>query len=119
MRRTSEPPRLHKSFGNKAETTMADNSGAKTRLETAVQRLEMALSRVIGPGGAQAGDVDRLRQDINGLDSELTALRAERDNLIQELADARAEGAALQGSMDAVSNRLDHAIETAHALLDE
>jgi len=98
---------------------MADNSGAKTRLETAVQRLEMALSRVIGPGGAQAGGVDRLRQDISGLNSELTGLRAERDSLIQELADARAEGAALQGSMDAASSRLDHAIETVHALLDE
>jgi chromosome segregation ATPase len=99
---------------------MADDSGAKERLETAVQRLEAALGRVVESGGAEAKvDAERLRQDIGGLDSELAALRTERDGLVQELAEARAEGAALQSAMDAVSTRLDQAIASVHALLDE
>ena len=101
---------------------MADDPGAKKRLETAVQRLETALGLVLGSEGMETGtaaEVDRLRQDIGGLDSELTSLRAERDGLSRELADARAEKAALQDAMDAVSARLEQAIETVHSLLGE
>ncbi|MDP6690987.1 MAG: DUF4164 family protein [Alphaproteobacteria bacterium] len=102
---------------------MADDAGAKVRLEAAVQRLESALSRVVERGaigaGDEAGDIAGLRQELNGLDSELTAVRSERDRLTQELAEARAEGAALQGAMDATSARLDTAIDAVHALLDE
>ncbi len=102
---------------------MADDAGAKVRLEAAVQRLESALSRVVERGGIGAGedaaDISGLRQELNGLDSELTAVRTERDRLAEELAEARAEGAALQGAMDATSVRLDSAIDAVNALLDE
>ncbi len=98
---------------------MADDAGAKARLEAAVQRLETALGRVVERDGAGAEDIAKLRQELNGLDSQLTQARAERDGLAEELADARAEGAALQEAMDSVSTRLDSAISSVHALLDE
>ena len=98
---------------------MADDAGAKARLEAAVQRLETALGRVVDRGGAGAGGIAGLRQELKGLDSQLAEARAERDNLAGELAAARAEGAALQEAMDAVSARLDGAINSVHALLDE
>ena len=98
---------------------MADDAGAKARLEAAVQRLETALGRVVERDGAGTADIAGLRQELKGLDSELTAARAERDSLAGELAQARAEGAALQEAMDAVSARLDNAINSVHALLDE
>ena len=72
---------------------MADDAGAKARLEAAVQRLETALGRVVDRGGAGAGDIAGLRQELKGLDSQLAEARAERDNLAGELAAARAEGA--------------------------
>ncbi|MBT4170750.1 MAG: hypothetical protein HOE05_21635, partial [Rhodospirillaceae bacterium] len=69
---------------------MADDAGAKARLEAAVQRLETALGRVVDRGGAGAGDIAGLRQELKGLDSQLAEARAERDNLAGELAAARA-----------------------------
>ena len=58
---------------------MADDAGAKARLEAAVQRLESALGRVVERDGAGAEDIAKLRQELNGLDSQLTQARAERD----------------------------------------
>jgi chromosome segregation ATPase len=98
---------------------MADDAGAKARLEAAVQRLETALGRVAEQGGVGAEDVERLRQELGARDSDLVAARAERDQLADELAQAKTEGAALQAAMDAVSSRLDNAIHSVHALLDE
>ena len=98
---------------------MADDAGAKARLEAAVKRLETALGRVVERDGAGAEDIAGLRQELSGLDSQLAEARAERDSLTGELAEARAEGVALQEAMDAVSARLDGAINSVHALLDE
>ena len=101
---------------------MADDAGAKARLEAAVQRLESALGRVAeqgGAGSADAGEVDGLRRELDALDSDLYAARAVRDRLAEELTQAKADGAALQAAMDAVSSRLDNAINSVHALLDE
>ncbi|MFP6772798.1 MAG: DUF4164 family protein [Alphaproteobacteria bacterium] len=101
---------------------MADDAGAKARLEAAVQRLESALGRVAeqgGAGSADAGEVDGLRRELDALDSDLNAARADRDRLAEGLTQAKADGAALQAAMDAVSSRLDNAINSVHALLDE
>ncbi len=98
---------------------MADDAGAKARLEVAVQRLETALGRIAERGGSGAADMAGLRQELSGLESDLTAARVERDGLAEELAQAKAEGAALQTAMDSVSTRLDKAIDAVHALLDE
>jgi chromosome segregation ATPase len=110
---------LSKPFSYKTESKMADDAGAKARLEAAVQRLETALGRIAERGGGGDGDREGLRQELGSLESDLTALRAERDGLADELTRAKAEGAALQTAMDAVSARLDNTIETVHALLDE
>ena len=98
---------------------MADDDGAKARLEAAVQRLESALGRVAEQDGAGSADLSQLRLELDRRDSELAALRAERDQLSQTLADTCAEAASLQGAMDAVSTRLDKAINSVHALLEE
>jgi predicted nucleic acid-binding Zn-ribbon protein len=101
---------------------MADDAGAKARLEAAVRRLETALSRAAeqsGAGSTDAGEVDGLRRELEALDSDLTAARADRDRLAGELTQAKADGATLQAAMDAVSSRLDGAINSVHALLDE
>lgn len=98
---------------------MTDDAGAKERLETAVQRLEQALSRVTDKGSGGAADMDRLRQELDGREQELVAVRTERDRLVEELAQTKADGLALQTAMDAVSSRLDGAIDAVHALLDE
>jgi chromosome segregation ATPase len=111
--------KLCKSFSNNTESNMADDAGAKARLEAAVQRLETALGRVAGRDSSGAEDIARLRQELGSLDSELAAARAERDSMAEELTRTRAEGASLQAAMDAVSARLDTAINSVHALLDE
>ncbi len=98
---------------------MADDAGSKARLEAAVQRLESALNRVAERGGAGSGDVDQLRREIGSLDSDLAAAKAERDRMAEELAQAKADSAAMQEAMDDVSTRLDNAINSVHALLDE
>lgn len=110
---------LSKPFLIMTESKMADDAGAKARLEAAVQRLETALGRIAERGGGGDADMAGLRQELGSLESDLTALRAERDGLADALTMAKAEGAALQAAMDAVSSRLDKAIETVHALLDE
>ena len=104
---------------------MADDAGAKARLEAAVRRLETALSRAAeqsgagGKGSTDAGEVDGLRRELEALDSDLAAARTDRDRLAGELTLAKADGATLQAAMDAVSSRLDGAINSVHALLDK
>jgi chromosome segregation ATPase len=98
---------------------MADDDGAKARLEAAVQRLEIALGQVSERDSGVGADVSQLRLEVEQRDSELSTLRAERDQLAETLSDTQAEAASLQDAMDAVSTRLDSAISSVHALLEE
>ena len=48
---------------------MADEGGAKARLEAAVKRLELALGRAAERSGTGTEDVKRLHREVNGLES--------------------------------------------------
>ena len=48
---------------------MADEGGAKARLEAAVKRLELALGRAAERSGTGTEDVKRLHREISGLES--------------------------------------------------
>ena len=98
---------------------MADEGGAKARLEAAVKRLELALGRAAERGGTGTEDVKRLHREISGLESELSNAQAENDRLSEDLAQTKAKNETLQSAMDNISTRLDGAIDAVQALLEE
>ena len=98
---------------------MADEGGAKARLEAAVKRLELALGRAAERGGTGTKDVKRLHREINGLASELSNAQAENDRLSEDLAQTKAKNPTLQSAMDNISTRLEGAIDDVQALLEE
>ena len=98
---------------------MADEGGAKARLEAAVKRLELALGRVAECNGTGTEDVKRLNRKINDLESELSNAQAENDRLSEDLAQTKAKNVTLQSAMDNISTRLDSAIDAVQALLEE
>ena len=98
---------------------MADEGGAKARLEAAVKKLELALGRAAERGGTGTEDVKRLHREINGLGSELSNAQAENDQLSEGLAQTKAKNVTLQSAMDNISTRLDGAIDAVQALLEE
>ena len=98
---------------------MVDEGGAKTRLEAAVKRLELALGRAAERNGTGTEDVKRLHREISGLESELSNAQAENDRLSEDLAQTKAKNVTLQSAMDNISTRLDGAIDAVQALLEE
>ena len=98
---------------------MADEGGAKARLEAAVKRLELALGQAAERSGTGTEDVKRLHREISGLESELSNAQAENDRLSEDLAQTKAKIVTLQSAMDNISTRLDGAIDAVQALLEE
>lgn len=98
---------------------MADEVGAKARLEAAVKRLEVALGRTTDHSGANSQDVKHLHREMNNLESNLADARTKNERLSEELAQTKAEYLKLQNAMDKLSTRLDGAIDTVQALLEE
>ena len=98
---------------------MADEGGAKARLEAAVKRLELALGRAAARGGTGTEDVKRLHREKSGLESELSNAQAENDRLSEGLAQTKAKNVTLQSAMDNISTRLDGAIDAVQALREE
>ena len=98
---------------------MADEGGAKARLEAAVKRLELALGQAAERSGTGTEDVKRLHREISGLESELSNAQAENDRLSEDLAQTKAKNVTLQSATDNISTRLDGAIDAVQALLEE
>ena len=98
---------------------MADEGGAKARLETAVKRLELAVRQAAERNDTGTKDVKLLHQKIEGLKSELSNAQAENDRLSEGLAQTKAKNVTLQSAMDNISTRLDGAIDDVQALLEE
>ena len=98
---------------------MADEGGAKARLEAAVKRLELALGRAAERSGTGTEDVKRLHREISGLESELSNAQAENDRLSEDLAQTKAKNVTLQSAMDNISTQLDGAFDAVQALLEE
>ena len=98
---------------------MADEGGAKARLEEAVKKLELALGQAAVRSGTGTKDVKRLSREINGLKSDLSNAQAENDRLSQDLAQSKAKIVTLQSAMDNISTRLDGTIDAVQALLEK
>ena len=98
---------------------MADEGGAKTRLEAAVKRLELALGRAAERSSTGTEDVKRLHGEISGLELELSNSQAENDRLSEDLAQTKAKNVTLQSALDNISTRLDGAVDAVQALLEE
>ena len=98
---------------------MADEGGAKARLEAAVKRLELALGQEAERSSTATEDVKLLHREINGLELELSNAQAENDQLSEDLAQTKAKNVTLQSAMDNIATRLDGAIDDVQALLEE
>ena len=98
---------------------MADEGGAKARLEAAVIRLELVLGQAAERSRTGTEDVKRLHHEINGLESELSNAQVENDRLSEDLAHTKAKNVTLQSAMDNISTRLDGAVDAVQALLEE
>jgi chromosome segregation ATPase len=98
-------------------TGMTGEDNAKQRLELAIGRLEAALSNLAARRHASEDDLERMRSEKDALSDELASARAENDTLRQQLADLQGSYATLEETTDAVSHRLDAAIEELRKLM--
>jgi len=98
---------------------MAYKGGTKARLETAVKRLEKAISHMSEFTGTEIKGAESLRQELDNLNSDLIKSQAENCRLSEQLRQAKSEFASLQSAMDNISTRLDSVIDTVQTLLDE
>ena len=98
---------------------MANKGDAQARLEAAVKRLETAIDRVSEPTGTDAAGAANLQQELNSLNSDLARSQAENDQLSEQISRAKSEYANLQNAMERIATRLDNAIDTVQALLEE
>ena len=98
---------------------MANTVGAKARLQAAVKRLETAIDLASERTETETTEAESLQQELNTLNSDLTKSQTENEQLSEQLLRAKSEYASAQNAMDKISTRLDNAIDTVQALLEE
>ena len=101
---------------------MSDLKKASDRLERAVERLDKALANgrltARDPhAAALASTIVGVERERDTLRADVDALRLERAQLAQALADARERQAAARQANEAVAERLDDAIGSLRAIL--
>ena len=101
---------------------MSELKKASDRLERAVERLDKALangrlSARDAHAAALASAIANVERERDALRADLDALRLERAQLAQALADAREQQAASRQANEAVAERLDDAIGSLRAIL--
>ena len=101
---------------------MSELKKASDRLERAVERLDKALAndRLAvrdAPTPALASTIAAVERERDSLRADLDALRLERAQLAQALADARERQAATRQANEAVAERLDDAIGSLRVIL--
>lgn len=97
---------------------MNELSAALERLEVALETLESAAEYRLSLPVAEADDEGASAESLAETEAALEALRAERDQLAVELAQVRADAAALEQVTDDVAGRLDGAIEGIKEVLE-
>ena len=98
---------------------MATNVAAKARLEKAVKELDSITGRIAERSGKTANGVELPQQELKTLGSDLQKSRAENTRLSAELTQAKEVNIGLQNDMLDIATRLDTAIDTVQAILDE
>ncbi len=86
----------------------------RERMEEVVGRLESAVEAALT---ARAGESDA-KEELAARNSEVEALKTERDGLNATLEAIRAENGSLRQAADAVSNRLEATIGRLQSVLD-
>lgn len=80
-----------------------------SRLDSAFERFNQALDRLEGAARTNAGS--------GAADAKIQALRADRDQLAQQLEQVRSDYASLQSLTDEVETRLDTAIDNIRRMM--
>lgn len=96
---------------------MASITTAKQRLEKAVTRLESA-AQTVSAKDADGARLEILESERAELNTQLSALRVERETLVQQYSTAQGDYVALEKVIDQVSDRLDATIGRLRKVLE-